>query len=118
MKRIFITMCALAVFMAGALPIYAAESNSRYYPIAVEEYTAEGSDELRIQKVYQLSLSDDPSGIPTQDFERDGRTYRLLDITRKDEWAWTPSPASRTSPSPATPAIWELSSRSWTLRWR
>ena len=82
MKRILITMCALAVLM---LPVYATESNSRYYPIAVEEYTAEGSDELRIQKVYQLSLSDDPSGIPTQDFQRDGRTYRLLDITRKDE---------------------------------
>ena len=38
MKRILITMCALAILMAGALPVYATESNSRYYPIAVEEY--------------------------------------------------------------------------------
>ena len=35
--------------------------------------------------MYQLSLADDPSQIPTEDFERDGRLYYLLDMTRKDE---------------------------------
>ena len=30
-------------------------------------------DELRINKTYQLSLSDDPSLIPTEDFVRNGR---------------------------------------------
>ena len=54
-------------------------------PISVEEYTAGDFDELRIQKVYQLSLDDDPSLIPTEDFERNGRLYYLLDMTRKDE---------------------------------
>jgi len=48
----------------------------------VEEYTSGPLDELRIDKVYQLSLNDDPSGIPTGDFERGGRLYYLL---RKDE---------------------------------
>ena len=35
--------------------------------------------------MYQLSLDDDPSLIPTEDFERNGRLYYLLDMTRKDE---------------------------------
>ena len=35
--------------------------------------------------VYQLSPSDDPSGIPTGEFDRNGRHYYLLDMVRKDE---------------------------------
>ena len=88
MKRILMTLCALAMIVAGALPAYAAGEagkDSAYYPISVEEYTAGDFDELRIQKVYQLSLDDDPSLIPTEDFTRNGRTYYLLDMTRKDE---------------------------------
>lgn len=54
-----------------------------YYPVTVEEYSEAG--EARIRKIYQLSLSDDPSLIPTGSFTRDGRAYRLLDITQKDE---------------------------------
>ena len=42
-------------------------------------------DSPRIKKVYQLSLNEDPAGIPTGDFERDGRLYYLLDMTRRDE---------------------------------
>ena len=88
MKRILMTLCALTMIVAGALPAYAAGESgkdSAYYPISVEEYTAGDFDELRIQKVYQLSLDDDPSLIPTEDFTRNGRTYYLLDMTRKDE---------------------------------
>ncbi len=88
MKRILMTLCALAMLVAGALPAYAAGESgkdSAYYPISVEEYTAGDFDELRIQKVYQLSLDDDPSLIPTEDFTRNGRLYYLLDMTRKDE---------------------------------
>lgn len=84
MKRILITMCVLAVLVAGAVPALAAETpQSHYYPVEVKEYL-EG-DSPRISKIYQLSLSDDPSAIPTGDFERDGRLYFLLDMTRKDE---------------------------------
>ena len=93
MKRIFTTLCALALVTAGVLPALAAEApapskepgQSCYYPIKVEEYTSGPLDELRIDKVYQLSLGDDPSGIPTGDFERNGRLYYLLDMVRKDE---------------------------------
>lgn len=89
MKRILTTLCALALVMAGSAPAMAAEStpgqSASYYPISVKEYTAGDLDEPRIEKVYQLSLSDDPSGIPTEDFVRNGRLYYLLDMTRKDE---------------------------------
>ena len=76
-----------------AVPVSAAEAavetrpgkDSAYYPISVEEYVGGDFDEPRIQKVYQLSLDDDPSLIPTDDFERNGRLYYLLDMTRKDE---------------------------------
>ena len=87
MKRIITAMCALALVVAGAIPAFAAQAaepdRASYYPIEVEEYM-EG-DSPRIRKVYQLSISDDPSASPTEDFERDGRLYYLLDMTRKDE---------------------------------
>ena len=87
MKRILTTLCALALVMAGSATALAAEaaSDSSYYPISVEEYTYGDFDELRINKTYQLSLGDDPSLIPTEDFTRNGRHYYLLDMTRKDE---------------------------------
>ena len=88
MKRIFTILCALALVMAGSATALAADDTGQsasYYPISVEEYTYGDFDELRINKTYQLSLSDDPSLIPTEDFVRNGRRYYLLDMTRKDE---------------------------------
>lgn len=89
MKRILTILCALALVMAGSATAMAAEpeagQSASYYPISVEEYTYGPLDELRVNKTYQLSLSDDPSLIPTEDFVRNGRCYFLLDMTRKDE---------------------------------
>ena len=91
MKRILTTLFALAIVMAGSVPALAADAdtdpgrNASYYPVSIEEYTYGSLDEPRIEKVYQLSLSDDPSGIPTEDFVRGGRLYYLLDMTRKNE---------------------------------
>ncbi|WP_289805204.1 hypothetical protein, partial [Faecalibaculum rodentium] len=89
MKRIFTILCALALVMAGSATALAAEpeagQSASYYPVSVEEYTYGDFDELRINKTYQLSLSDDPGLIPTEDFVRNGRRYYLLDMTRKDE---------------------------------
>ena len=90
MKRIMTILCALILAMAGsaaALAVDTAEAgqSASYYPISVEEYTHGDLDELRINKTYQLSLADDPSLIPTEDFVRNGRRYYLLDMTRKDE---------------------------------
>lgn len=82
MKRKIITCCLAALTLcAAAVPALAA--GQEQYPIEVQEYM-EG-DSPRIKKVYQLSLNEDPAGIPTGDFERDGRLYYLLDMTRRDE---------------------------------
>lgn len=82
MKHKIITCCLVALTLCvAAVPALAA--GQEQYPIEVQEYM-EG-DNPRIKKVYQLSLNEDPAGIPTGDFERDGRLYFLLDMTRKDE---------------------------------
>ncbi len=90
MKRILTILCVLALIMAGSVTALAADASNTgqsasYYPVSVEEYTYGDFDELRINKIYQLSLADDPSLIPTEDFVRNGRRYYLLDMTRKDE---------------------------------
>ena len=89
-KALSLLITALILCTTLSAPVFAAEEpapgkDSCYYPISVEEYTYGPLDELRIDKVYQLSLDDDPSLIPTEDFERNGRLYYLLDMTRKDE---------------------------------
>ena len=84
MKRILTTLFTLAIIMAGSVPALAAGEETStgqsviFYPISVEEYTYGEAEEPRINKVYQLSLSDDP-------FVRNGRQYYLLDMTRKNE---------------------------------
>ena len=73
----------LAALMACllALPAHAASC----YPISVEEYTYGPFDQLRIDKVYELSRSDDPANIPTEDFDRDGYHFTLLDVVKTDQ---------------------------------
>ena len=83
-KRILMLLCAAVLAISIAAPP-ALAAGGPFYPISVEEYTYGSFDELRINKVYQLSLSDDPSGIPTEDFERNGRRYFLLDMIKEDE---------------------------------
>ena len=105
MKRIATALCALAVVMAGSVPALAAEEAPRqdasYYPISVEEYTYGVLDELRVKKVYQLSLSDDPSLIPTGDFERNGLWFTLLDMTHKNEVGVDTQPYTETVTRPS-----------------
>ena len=52
------------------------------YPTEVVE-TVEG-DCRRLEKVYLLTAADNPANIPTDDFEREGYCYTLLDVTRQD----------------------------------
>ena len=85
MKRTILTVCALAMILTGCVPVYAASADRTGYPIEVEELLEGGAGERRIRKTYQLSLSDDPAEIPTDDFTRDGVTYHLLDMTRRDD---------------------------------
>ena len=85
MKKRIVTLLCTAVLTLGLTMAPAMASGGPFYPIKVEEYTYGPLDELRINKVYQLSLSDDPSGIPTEDFVRGGRQYYLLDMIKEDE---------------------------------
>lgn len=69
---------ALALCPASAL---AAEQDTgggnqaAAYPAEVRESEENGVH--RIEKVYVLSVRDDPAAIPTADFEREGRSYTL-----------------------------------------
>ena len=104
MKRIIFILCVLAIVLSGCVPVLAAVEDHSYYPIRIEEKLEGRYDERRIIKVYQLSLSDDPANIPSEDFERQGYTWHLLDMTRKDDvgvetkpWAETVNKPSDTS---------------------
>ena len=82
-KRVLSLLCmALLCVIAFTVPALAAEQTVRY-PISVEEYTEGGVP--RIKKVYQLSLNEDPVSIPTEDFERFGYVYHLLDVTQHND---------------------------------
>ncbi len=39
----------------------------------------------RLERVYYLTAKDDPAAIPTDDFEREGRVYTLLEILKTDQ---------------------------------
>ena len=78
--------CAMACpAMAAEAPASSASPSAALYPVEVLEYTAGDLDELRISKTYELSPLDDPAQIPTEDFERSGLRYTLLDIIKEDQ---------------------------------
>ena len=79
-KRIAMLLCTVALSL-GLTAAPAMASAGPFSPIEVEIYTYGSFDELRINKVYHLTVADDPSGIPTEDFEQGGRRYYLLDMT-------------------------------------
>lgn len=56
--------------------------SAELFPSEVVE-TLEG-DHHRLEKIYLLTAADNPSNIPTEDFEREGYHYTLLDVTRQD----------------------------------
>ncbi len=97
-RRIPILLCAAVLTLCIASPcaLAADRSASCYYPIEVEAYTAGDFDQPRIRKVYQLSLSDDPAGIPTEDFVEYGMTFHFIEMTRKLEVGVDTQPLTRT----------------------
>lgn len=80
MKRTAALCLAALLTCSLAIPAMAADI---LYPVEVTEYM-EG-DSSRLKKIYVLTPADDPSLIPTEDFDREGQTYTLLDITRQDQ---------------------------------
>lgn len=94
----FMLCMVLALFcMSGAA--FAAETNTDVIsPLALASETAplttvcpaevrasEENGVSRLEKVYYLTASDDPAAIPTGDFEREGKTYTLLDLLKNDQ---------------------------------
>ena len=78
-KRIVMLLCT-AVLTLGLVAAPAMASAGPFTPIEVETYTYGPFDEPRVNKVYRLSATDDPSCISTEDFEHGGRRYHLLGI--------------------------------------
>ena len=89
-KRAAPIIAVMIAVCTMAYPALAAEASPSaaptvLYPTEVLEYTAGDLDELRISKTYELSPLDDPAQIPTEDFERSGLHYTLLDIIKEDQ---------------------------------
>lgn len=87
---------AVAVLPCGALA--AEPDTTETAPLAAEQvapaagtvYPAEvrASEEngvFYLEKVYCLTAKNDPAAIPTGDFEREGRSYTLLDVLKNDQ---------------------------------
>ena len=82
-RRFFVTLCVLALF-AAAVPVSAAERNP-YQPVRTEMFTSGESEAIHMARIYQLSPVDDPSGIPTRDFEDHGWVYHMVDMSSEEE---------------------------------
>ena len=73
---------ALAADTEGAEPTPETPPPATLYPAEVR--TSEENGMIRLERVYYLSTHDDPSAIPTEDFNREGRHYTLLDVLKND----------------------------------
>lgn len=88
-------LCSMSVAALAAEPMTEADTVSTMISAAdtlpgISAYPAEvrASEEngvYRLEKVYYLTAKDDPTTIPTADFEREGRTYTLLDLLKNDQ---------------------------------
>lgn len=88
-------LCSMSVAALAAEPMTDADTVSTMISAAdtlpgISAYPAEvrASEEngvYRLEKVYYLTAKDDPTTIPTADFEREGHTYTLLDLLKNDQ---------------------------------
>ena len=77
MKRIATLLSAVLMACLLTCPAMAAQ-----YPTDIVEYN--DGEYPRLEKIYVLTPLDDPAEISTADFEREGVTYTLLDLTKQD----------------------------------
>ena len=94
-KRSIFTLAAVLVFALAVFPGAALAADTEgtaatpetpppatLYPAEVR--TSEENGMIRLERVYYLSTRDDPSAIPTEDFDREGRHFTLLDVLKND----------------------------------
>ncbi|MBE7003477.1 MAG: hypothetical protein E7425_04210 [Ruminococcaceae bacterium] len=99
MKHRILAAIGAAIMFCMSIPVYAAAPNGEPQPTeTVEEamtpppptvypaevHTSEENGVARLEKVYYLTARDDPAAIPTEDFDREGRHYTLLDVLKTD----------------------------------
>ncbi len=77
-KSIVTACLVLAMCTSGAMA-----ATTTAYPTEVNVTQVGGTYQL--EKVYILSVNDDPTTIPTEDFQREGLTYTLLDVLKDDQ---------------------------------
>jgi hypothetical protein len=59
-----------------------AQSPPELFPTTVEELRGDGT--RQIIKTYALEKTDDPAGIPRASFDRDGWSFEITDVTKKE----------------------------------
>ena len=101
-KRIYALVCAVMMLcgmtgsaLASEAPVAVESADlagivEQTFPMVPGLYPAEVkvSEEngiSRLEKIYYLTAVDDPAAIPTGDFEREGKTYTLLDLLKNDQ---------------------------------
>lgn len=91
-KAICSTLCAALALCSMACPVFAMEGAEPiaaptpvpvYYPAEVR--TSEENGVTHLEKIYYLTQQDDPAQIPTEDFDREGQHYTLLDLLKADQ---------------------------------
>ena len=83
MRKLFIAIvCAALLSMTACTSAVMADAET-IRPVSVEEYTWGSFDTMRVKKVYQLALTDSARNIPTEDFERDGILYHMIEMTQE-----------------------------------
>ena len=98
-KQLCMMLCAAAMLCSMSVPALAVDADTitenagETLPLLVPAPAAVYPAEVRVseengiahlEKVYYLTTKDDPTAIPTADFEREGKTYTLLDLLKND----------------------------------
>ena len=98
-KQLCMMLCAAAMLCSMSVPALAVDADTitenagETLPLLVSAPAAVYPAEVRaseengiahLEKVYYLTAKDDPTAIPTADFEREGKTYTLLDLLKND----------------------------------
>ena len=84
-KLMYLLCAALAVLCLTACTPVAVADESPLRPVSVQEYTWGSLDYLRIEKVYELALTDTERRIPQEDFEQNGYLYHLVEMTKENK---------------------------------
>ncbi len=98
--RISAALGAVLIILGMSCPVFATAPESEPQPTAITEETtatppspavypaevrvSEENGVARLEKIYYLTARDDPSAIPQDDFDREGRHYTLLDVLKND----------------------------------